>query len=60
HYVLQLAGSKGLGSLDVSAHSEGAQSKIDGMILTGPDGRRYDLLRHTALPAGNPSPDDTI
>jgi hypothetical protein len=62
HYVLQLAGSKGLGSLEVTAHSEGPDSKIDSMILTGPDGRRYDLLRDTALPgkSGTPPAGDTI
>jgi hypothetical protein len=57
-YVLQLAGSKGFGTLDVTAHAEGAQSKIDAMILTGPNGRRYDLLHDTTLPGG--PPDDTI
>ena len=41
-----------------TAHAEGAQSKIDAMILTGPNGRRYDLLHDTTLPGG--PPDDTI
>ena len=57
-YELQLSGPKGRGTLAVTASGQGAKSKIDSMILTGPDGRRYDLLHDTALPGG--PPDDTI
>lgn len=57
-YALELSGSKGSGTLAVTSHGRGSQAKIDSMILTGPDGRRYDLLSDTVLPGG--PPDDTI
>ena len=57
-YELELSGSKGSGTLAITSHGRGAQAKIDSMILTGPDGRRYDLLHDTVLPGG--PPDDSI
>jgi hypothetical protein len=57
-YALELSGAHGQGRLEVTAHSERGASKIDNMILTGPNGRRYDLLHHTTLPGG--PPDDSI
>jgi len=50
-YVLQLNGSKASGTLSVTAHTQGSQAKIDTMMLTGPDGRQYDLLHHAPIPA---------
>ena len=53
-YLLELSGAKGNGTLEVTSHGRGAQAKIDRLILTGPDGRRYDLLKDTVLPGGPP------
>jgi hypothetical protein len=60
-YVLRVEGPKGTGTLDVSGAGNGTP-KIDSMILTGPDGRRYDLLKDAPLPGGpvNRPPGDTI
>jgi len=52
-FTLRLEGPRGEGRLAVSAHTEGAQAKIDGLMLIGPDGQRYDLLHHAPLPSGN-------
>ena len=49
-YVLRLEGPRGTGTLAVTSHTEGRQAKIDSMVLTGPDGRRYDLLHHGPVP----------
>jgi hypothetical protein len=44
----------------VTSHQSGLEgSKLDGAILTGPDGRRYDLLKHQALPSGESVQPDT-
>ncbi len=51
-YVLRVEGPRGVGTLDVSS-SGNAAPKIESMILTGPDGRRYDLLTNAPLP-GDP------
>jgi hypothetical protein len=40
----------------VGAHTEGAKAKIDTMVLTGPDGQRYDLLHHAPVPADGGEP----
>jgi hypothetical protein len=56
-YHLILRGSKGQGFLDVGSHANSAGPHLDSAILTGPDGRRYDLLKHTILP-GNDSGTD--
>jgi hypothetical protein len=55
-YSIDLEGSLGPGVLDVRSHSERGAVKVDAMRLTGPDGRRYDLMNH-GLP---PSPPATI
>jgi hypothetical protein len=49
-YVLQLEGPRGAGTLAVTSHTESGQAKIDSMVLTGPDGRHYDLLHHGPVP----------
>jgi hypothetical protein len=62
NYVVLLEGPKGEGHLDVTAHhSLFGPSSMDSAILTGPDGRRYDLLKHQQLPDdGTPRPDNSI
>lgn len=57
-YVLRLQGSRATGTLDVRGRSEGGKPVVESMILTGPDGRRYDLLKDAPLPGT--LPDDTI
>jgi hypothetical protein len=61
-YDVTLEGPKGQGRLAVTAHQTGfGQPKLDSAILTGPDGRRYDLLRHQQLPDdGTARPDTSI
>lgn len=50
-YVVTLEGPKGEGRLAVTSHRSGFEApNLDSAILTGPDGRRYDLLRHQPLP----------
>src|SRR6476661_2317105 len=44
-YDVTLEGPKGEGHLAVTSHQSGLEGwKLDSAILTGPDGRRYDLL----------------
>jgi hypothetical protein len=51
-YEVTLEGPKGQGHLAVTAHSGfGGPPRLDSAILTGPDGRRYDLLKHQLLPS---------
>jgi hypothetical protein len=61
-YQVLLEGPKGEGHLAVTAHhSAFGPPSLDSAILTGPDGRRYDLLRHRLLPDdGTARPDNTI
>ena len=61
-YQVLLEGPKGEGRLAVTAHhSTFGPPALDIAILTGPDGRRYDLLRHQQLPDdGSPRPDTSI
>ena len=49
-YDMLLEGSRARGDLDVSVHTDSAGPHLDSAILTGPDGRRYDLLKHQLLP----------
>lgn len=49
-YEVTLEGPKGQGHLAVTAHSGVGGPRLDSAILTGPDGRRYDLLKHLLLP----------
>ena len=59
-YVVTLEGPKGDGRLAVTTHQSGFDNpKLDSAILTGPDGRRYDLLKHQALPSDQTSRPDT-
>src|SRR6267154_4586404 len=49
-YDVTLEGPKGQGHLIVRSHRpEFGPPKLDSAILTGPDGRRYDLLKHQQL-----------
>ncbi len=61
-YQVTLEGPKGEGHLAVTAHHSGFGSpQLDSAILTGPDGRRYDLLKHQQLPDdGRARPDTSI
>src|SRR5438067_3821057 len=61
-YQVTLEGPKGEGHLAVTAHHSGFGSPhLDSAILTGPDGRRYDLLKHQQLPDdGRTRPDTSI
>ena len=61
-YDVILEGPKGQGRLAITEHrSDFGMLKLDGAILTGPDGRRYDLLGHQELPAeGITKPDTSI
>jgi hypothetical protein len=49
-YEVTLEGSKGQGRLSVTAHDGRGKPVLDSAILTGPDGRRYDLLKRRMLP----------
>jgi hypothetical protein len=61
-YIVTLEGPKGEGSLAITEHhSSFGPPHLDAAILTGPDGRRYDLLKHQELPAdGNTKADTSI
>jgi len=61
-YEVSLEGPKGEGHLAITEHhSAFGTPKLDGAILTGPDGRRYDLLKHQELPAdGSIAPETSI
>lgn len=59
-YEMTLEGSKGEGRLSVTTHSGAAAPVLDSAILTGPDGRRYDLLKRQQLPGGGPVIDNSI
>ena len=61
-YQVTLEGPKGEGHLAVTSHHSGfGPPKLDSAILTGPDGRRYDLLKHQQLPDdGTARPDTSI
>ena len=49
-YDMQLEGSRAQGDLEITAHADQSGPHLDSAILTGPDGRRYDLLKHQILP----------
>jgi hypothetical protein len=61
-YEVLLEGPKGEGHLAVTAHQpDFGPPALDSAILTGPDGRRYDLLKHRELPDDGPArPDSSI
>ena len=54
-YQVALTGSKASGSLTVESDFAGGQAHIETMILTGPDGARYDLMHHTIAPGSAPT-----
>jgi hypothetical protein len=54
-YVVELEGSKARGRLALDATTRNGQVHIDSMILTGPDGDRYDLMHHIMAPVAAPS-----
>lgn len=58
-YVVTLQGSRGSGSVAVTAHQDRGRTKLDSAVLTGPDGGHYDLLAHTGTP-GRSLPGNTI
>jgi hypothetical protein len=59
-YQVTLEGPKGEGRLAVTSHQSGFGGfKLDSAILTGPDGRRYDLLKHQVLPSDDSARPDT-
>jgi hypothetical protein len=51
HYDVTLEGPKGEGQLALTSHGGLLGPKLDSAILTGPDGRRYDLLKHQVMPS---------
>jgi hypothetical protein len=61
-FEVTLEGPKGEGRLAVrSHHAAFGPPVLDSAILTGPDGRRYDLLKHQRLPDdGIVRPDTSI
>ncbi len=52
-YTAQLQGSKGRGELHVTLHATTGALKVVSMILTGPDGTRYNLTDNTLTPSNN-------
>jgi hypothetical protein len=57
-YDVTLEGPRGEGHLAIMSHAGAGGPRLDTAILTGPDGRRYDLLRHQMLPADGSLPGD--
>jgi hypothetical protein len=59
-YQVALEGPKGEGHVTVTSHHSGFDAPtLDSVILTGPDGQRYDLLKHRRLPEDRAPPPDT-
>lgn len=57
-YEMSLRGPKGEGHLSITTRNG---TQLDSAILTGPDGRRYDLMKHQMLPGtGDSTPDTSI
>jgi hypothetical protein len=54
-YTVALRGSKASGTLTVDADVDHGRVHINSVILTGPDGDRYDLMHHTMAPSGHPT-----
>ncbi|HUO02735.1 MAG TPA: cytochrome c oxidase assembly factor Coa1 family protein [Rhizomicrobium sp.] len=52
-YDVRLEGSKAEGALEVEAETHGGRVNVTTMILTGPDGGRYDLLHNQILAPGS-------
>jgi hypothetical protein len=51
-YEMRLQGSKAEGTLAVEAETRHGRVNVTGMILTTPDGGRYDLLHNQILAPG--------
>jgi len=51
-YAVRLEGSRSEGTLEVEAETRRGHVDVTTMILTTPDGGRYDLLRNTILTPG--------
>ena len=49
-YIAHLRGSKGEGTLSVTVQVESEMNRITAMVLTGPDGRTYDLTSSRTSP----------
>jgi hypothetical protein len=54
-YTVALHGSKASGTLTVDADVDHGHVHINSVILTGPAGDRYDLMRHTIAPSARPT-----
>ena len=54
-YVVALSGSKASGTLAIESHVQSGRVRIDSMILSGPNGERYDLMHHTMAPGAGPT-----
>lgn len=52
-YILHLRGSRGDGTATVAADLSYSSIHVTSMILTGPDGTRYDIFHHTLTPPKN-------
>ena len=52
-YILHLRGSKGDGTATVAADLSYSNIHVTSMVLTGPDGTRYDIFKHTLTPPKN-------
>ena len=51
-YVLDVEGAKASGTLAVDADVENGKVHVNSMVLTGPEGERYDLMHHTLRRGG--------
>lgn len=58
--ILSLSGPKGEGTLEIHSHQDRSGPALDEATLTGPSGRKFDLLHHSALPGGGRDWTDTI
>jgi len=59
-YEVLLEGPKGEGHLAVTTHQPSfGPPTLDSAILTGPDGRRYDLIKHRQLLGDRTEPPDS-
>jgi hypothetical protein len=54
-YSVDLTGSRASGSLAIESDIIRGRARINAMILTGPDGARYDLMHHTMAPGSAPT-----
>jgi hypothetical protein len=52
-YVAKLHGPKGDGTIMVTVHHQNGRDRLVTLILTGPDGRRYDLRESSGETGGS-------